>query len=98
MRGFWGGSLGIAVGPGAALARAQDAPKPLPPSTPDADGIRFFETKIRPLLAEPCFACHGEKSDRGGLRLNTAAAFRKGRISGDLAGVQEAHVIREVLA
>src|SRR5262245_46224941 len=30
----------------------------------------FFETKIRPVFAEHCYACHGPKKQQGGLRLD----------------------------
>jgi hypothetical protein len=36
----------------------------------DPEAIRFFETKIRPVLAENCYKCHGEKKQKGGLRLD----------------------------
>ncbi|MBL8229136.1 MAG: PSD1 domain-containing protein [Bryobacterales bacterium] len=44
----------------------------------------FFEKRIRPVLAEKCYACHSAKSKMpmGGLRLDTAAAMRKGGDSG----------------
>ena len=38
----------------------------------------FFETRVRPLLAEHCLQCHGEKEAKGGLRLDTAAGLRAG--------------------
>jgi hypothetical protein len=34
----------------------------------------FFETKIRPLLANRCFECHGEKKQQGKVRLDQRAA------------------------
>jgi cytochrome c553 len=42
---------------------------------PDAKGIEFFETKIRPVLVEQCLKCHStaaekEKKLRGGLKLD----------------------------
>ena len=39
---------------GTARAR-QDAP---------ADGIDFFEKRIRPVLVEKCFKCHSAKSEK----------------------------------
>ncbi|MCA9117978.1 MAG: DUF1549 domain-containing protein, partial [Planctomycetaceae bacterium] len=50
-------------------------------------GLEFFEAKIRPVLVQHCYECHSEKSKplQGGLRLDTAAAARKGGDSG--AGV-----------
>ena len=51
---------------------------PLPAQT-DADAIEFFERKIRPVLAEKCYVCHGPDNDpMGGLRLDSKAALRKG--------------------
>jgi cytochrome c553 len=41
----------------------------------------FFEKKIRPILAEHCFKCHGEEKQKGGLRLDSRAAILEG---GDL--------------
>src|SRR4051812_9595619 len=32
--------------------------------------LEFFETKIRPVLAENCFDCHGPKKQKGGIRLD----------------------------
>ena len=49
--------------------------------TPD---IEFFEKKIRPVLAEKCYACHNSKakSPMGGLALDTRASTLKGGASG----------------
>ena len=30
----------------------------------------FFETKIRPVLAQNCYKCHGAKQQKGGIRLD----------------------------
>ena len=45
-------------------------------SAPAAD-LHFFESKVRPLLAEKCFACHAN-SEMGGLRLDSAARVLQG--------------------
>lgn len=37
---------------------------------PDAAQVKFFETEIRPLLAESCYECHGPDKQKGGLRLD----------------------------
>ena len=54
------------------------------PSSPSAtpEAVTFFETKIRPLLAEKCFACHGDAVQKGGLRLNTRAGLFAGGMDG----------------
>lgn len=50
--------------------------------TAEADGAAFFESKIRPLLVERCMECHGEKKQKGGLRLDSRAAWQQGGDSG----------------
>ena len=39
----------------------------------DAAAVEFFENKIRPVLAESCYSCHSQKSEKlkGGLYLDT---------------------------
>jgi hypothetical protein len=49
-----------------------------------AEQTEFFEKKIRPVLAEKCYGCHGPESKppQGGLRLDTREGLRKGGDSG----------------
>jgi len=54
------------------------AGKGLPKPPADADTIRFFESEIRPLLAEHCYSCHGESTQEAGLRLDRRAAILRG--------------------
>jgi len=51
---------------------------------PTAQQLRFFETKIRPVLVKQCYSCHSAKAEeiKGGLRLDTRAATRQGGDSG----------------
>src|SRR5688572_11490501 len=49
---------------------------------PSPEDVRFFETRIRPLLAEKCFKCHGPAKQNAGLRLDSAEAVKKGGDSG----------------
>ena len=64
--------LSILFVPSGAPLRAQNA---------DA---AFFETKIRPVLATKCYACHSSsmKAPMGGLLLDTKAGLRKGGATG----------------
>jgi cytochrome c553 len=55
---------------GAALTSAQEE-----------DARQFFETRIRPVLASNCFACH-TTSKQGGLRLDSRASLLQGGNSG----------------
>ncbi len=58
---------------------AHAASAPLPP-----DQIEFFETKIRPILAESCYKCHSvaEGKSKGSLTLDTRDALLKGGATG----------------
>jgi hypothetical protein len=49
---------------------------------PSPEQVEFFETKVRPLLADHCYQCHGAKKQMAGLRLDTADGFRKGTDEG----------------
>src|SRR5579862_8809741 len=71
----WAGSLILLSATGPALF-AQAAAGPV-----DAD---FFETKIRPLFAEKCFACH-TAARMGGLQLDSREHFLAGGKSGPIA-------------
>src|SRR5262249_60490605 len=42
------------------------------------DAETFFETKIRPVLAETCLQCHGGDKVSGGLRVDSREALLKG--------------------
>ena len=55
----------------------------------------FFENKIRPILAQHCYECHGEKKQKAGLRLDTFAGFSHGGETGAVvvAGQPEASLL-----
>jgi hypothetical protein len=59
-----------------ALARQAIAADPTP------EQVRFFESKVRPLLSAQCFQCHGPDKQQNGLRLDSRAALLKGGDSG----------------
>ncbi len=44
--------------------------------------LDYFETRIRPFLANDCYECHGAKKQKGGLRLDSRDALRQGGDSG----------------
>lgn len=60
--------------------RAADATASRTPPTPGQ--TNFFEMKIRPVLAEKCFRCHGDRKQEGSLRLDSRADALKGGDSG----------------
>ena len=47
----------------------------------EAEQLEFFESKIRPVLAESCYACH-TKTKMGGLRLDSRDSAVRGGASG----------------
>lgn len=51
---------------------------------PTAAGVEYFETYIRPLLAEHCYKCHSSRSQKreGGLLLDSKAGWSVGGDSG----------------
>lgn len=38
---------------------------------PTAEQLRFFENKIRPVLADRCYQCHGVKKQKADLRVDS---------------------------
>ncbi|MEM7383858.1 MAG: PSD1 and planctomycete cytochrome C domain-containing protein [Verrucomicrobiota bacterium] len=65
---------------GATLSFARASEETLP----SGGDLSFFENNIRPLLIENCYECHSEQANRskGGLRLDTREALRRGGDSG----------------
>jgi len=75
-------ALVLAIGfEGEAVA---DSPSP-PQVSADgfsAEAIEFFEARVRPILAESCLKCHGQRKQSSGLRLDSRAAVLRGGDSG----------------
>jgi mono/diheme cytochrome c family protein len=72
--------------------------EPAPRASTPAD-VEFFEKRIRPVLAENCFACHGEKKQQGGLRLDSLEALKKGSDNGPVVmpGVPDESTLIEAI-
>jgi len=58
------------------------AESPAAPGDPAAAQLAIYSEKIRPLLAERCFSCHGGLKQEAGLRLDTVALMVEGGESG----------------
>lgn len=52
----------------------------------DAEGLAFFENRIRPVLVEHCYECHSAtaKKVKGALKLDTREDFLKGGTDGEI--------------
>ncbi len=52
----------------------------------DAEGLAFFENRIRPVLVENCYECHSAtaKKVKGALKLDTREDFLKGGTDGEI--------------
>lgn len=50
----------------------------------DAEGIAFFEQKVRPVLIEHCYSCHSDQAKKlkGNLHLDSQAGWERGGDSG----------------
>ena len=60
---------------------------PIQAEEPTAEGLKFFESKIRPVLVQRCYQCHSEEAAakdklEGELLLDTREAARRGGESG----------------
>src|SRR6476659_7350121 len=49
---------------------------------PTREAVRFFEEKVRPILAENCYKCHGSEKQKGSLRLDLREAVLAGGENG----------------
>jgi mono/diheme cytochrome c family protein len=66
------------------LLGAQEPAAPSPKARADEAGVAFFETKVRPILVEHCFKCHGPDSGEGKaeLRVDSLESLLQGGVSG----------------
>src|SRR5687768_11170726 len=68
--------------PAAVAQQAQPAAAAPPAAT--AEQVAFFESKVRPVLAEHCYKCHSARSEKlkANLRLDDHDAILRGGDSG----------------
>jgi cytochrome c553 len=55
---------------------------PASAADPSPEDVRFFESRVRPLLADKCIKCHGPEKQKADMRLDSAAGVKKGGDSG----------------
>ena len=88
-RNGWGVAaiLTVTLALTAGLGYASSDVKPQQPTSTAKDSMTteaalFFEAKVRPVLVERCYSCHSEKTQQGGLRLDSREALLKGGVRG----------------
>ena len=74
---WWTGFTCLLLNYGFALAD-----EVIQPTKPTAEQARFFESKVRPILANHCYDCHGEDEQEGELRLDSLEGVLNGGSSG----------------
>ncbi len=76
MSRFQNVTLGLLLALTQPLVAADDAKPP----APTAEGLEFFEKKVRPILSEHCYECHSiaKKSSKGSLILDSLDGMLKG--------------------
>ncbi len=74
--------LGLGLGMVGVIASATSFQVKQKPIKTDLQSADFFESKIRPLLVEKCFGCHGATKQQSGLRLDTSEFLLKGNAGG----------------
>ncbi len=57
--------------------------RPARAASPDAAGVEFFESKVRPVLADHCYKCHSAEAQankklKGGLLVDSREGLLKG--------------------
>lgn len=79
---------------------ADDLPADRPPAeVASLEGLKYFETHVRPLLIERCYKCHGTEKQSGDLRLDSLSALHQGGESGpaiDLKTPEESLLLQAV--
>jgi hypothetical protein len=65
---------------------------------PDAAALKFFETKIRPLLTDNCYECHGAKKQKSDLRLDNLTLILQGGKGGPAVVPGDVESSRLILA
>jgi len=69
MRTAW-----VIIGMGSLALSAKGAEGPAAPRPVTRQEADFFERKVRPILVENCVACHGPKTQKSGVRLDSRAS------------------------
>ncbi len=73
-------TLSLCTGLALAITATAAAKKELPPAAKKA-GLTF-DKDIKPIFEKSCFECHGDKKQKGKLRLDSLAATLKGGENG----------------
>ncbi len=69
-----------------------------PSLAPSDAQLEFFEKEIRPVLADHCYKCHGEKKQKSGLRLDSREFILKGGEVGPVVVPGKPEISRLILS
>lgn len=69
-----------------------------PSLAPTSAQLEFFEKEIRPVLADHCYKCHGEKKQKSGLRLDSREYVLKGGELGPVVVPGKPEISRLILS
>src|SRR5947209_400387 len=85
---------------GVSVPAAPGAENPPKAAGPTKDGMAFFETYVRPVLAERCYGCHSTQARKlkGELRLDSQAGITKGGEGGPVVVPGDAEKSRLIQA
>jgi cytochrome c553 len=74
--------IGLSGWISAVISIPADAADPAAATPSNAESEAFFESRVRPILVDKCLSCHGDKQQKGDLRLDSRDAALKGNDNG----------------
>jgi uncharacterized membrane protein/mono/diheme cytochrome c family protein len=83
-----------------ALNNTEKAPAPVIMPSGNVQEAMVFNDMVRPVLQARCYDCHGEKKQKGKLRLDSPEALLKGGKNGEILGkgkADESELIKRLL-
>lgn len=85
--------LGLTLGLGASLVvnhyALADEPSSKSEDSIDEAGLKFFESKIRPVLVQHCYECHASDAQESGLRVDSRQALEIGGSRGSAISLEK---------
>ena len=83
LAGHWGGSLTPGEDYLSGAFQSEKETRPALPAIANINEAMVYEDMVAPLLAKRCYNCHGDKKQKGDLRLNDFSLLLKGGEHGE---------------